>query len=200
MELDAATSILGGIIAVVMALYTFATYWIQRRREQRRRSTDLHSTFYSGDNYRYCVLPVYRLIVKLRGLPQRKRDEYMAVIAQGWAFDPDPVSDYDNFISEREQDCEAAEAHYRLHHSTEEYTEHDALTAFLYFWVRVARLVEAGLIDEELFGKLFCNSFLYYDQFLDDLREAVRAINPDGQEPAWVAATEQVEEMVSKSQ
>lgn len=196
---ESSISLLGAVIGVIMAAYTFVTYWIQRVRNQRTRATDLHSEFYGAEHYRLVVVPVYRMICKLRGLPEEQREAYRAMLAESWSYDPDREQELAYYVEKDELLKDPDVQHYRLKRSTEQYTEHDALVSFLYFWVRADQLINARLVDGKLFGKLFCNSFAYYDAFLDQLRADVRAANPAGQSPSWVDATERIEALTQRS-
>ncbi|MEE4201957.1 hypothetical protein [Erythrobacter sp.] len=191
-------SLFGGIIAALMALYTVTSAMIKRRVDQRNRAAELFENFYSGDFYRFSVLPTYRLLVKLRAMDKAERSQYFDAIVCGWVPSHDPKVDYDHFITVEEQSQSASVSHFRYFHPMEEHTEHDALTMFLYFWVKVDKLLSARLIEPKLFVELFASSFCYYDEFMSELAEATVAKASAENAPSWIGAIRRIEARIEK--
>lgn len=189
-------------IAIVMALFTLWFSWFQFMRAQRQRTSDLYSEFYNSDHYRRVVMPVYRLTRRVEALPDGAKEEYWRAIVAGWDRTPDSAALYEAFVTRQEREMSAMEQHFYVESSTEMHTEHEALTAFLYFWVRAHRMLNTGLVNKALFVELFCNSFAYYHGFIEELRvrvEDVFACEPERvqrQKPGWITATRYIEDLL----
>lgn len=190
-----------GIVTAILAIFTTGYGIFKTRqdkaRERRERTTALYSEFY--DRYREVALPVYKLAVKMRGLPKSEWATYRDMLSESWSYQPDPKAELAHYVSAEERALSPAQAHFHHRQTGDEFTEHDALVAFLYFWVRVERLIKANLVDGQLFADLFCNSFAYYDDLLDELRDAVEEKNAGGPKPAWVDATRTIEALIDEA-
>lgn len=166
------------------------------RRSKRQMASDLFTEFYTGEFYRFAVLPTYRLVIKINAMEEDEKAVYLRAIAEGWVQGISPEQERDNFITAAEQSLDASTAHYRHFHGTDQHTEHEALVMFLYFWVRTDRLIEADLIDSELFAELFCNSFTYYDDFMHKLAEIIEQSSEQGAAPSWIGAMRRIESVL----
>lgn len=190
------------MLSLLLAGFTIGFPFFQIMRAKRQRTSDLFEQFYDADHYRRVVLPVYRLIRKLDALDGDARDDYLDAIVAGWDHTPDANEMWHAFVSKEERDMTAMQQHFFVESSTEMHTEHEALTGFLYFWVRVNRMLDTKLIDEKLFKQLFCNSFAYYHNFLDLIRARVEAAFAEDPEhvrrelPSWIDATRRIERLL----
>ncbi len=187
------------IVGLGMAIFTIVIARIEIVRTRRTRTNDLYAEFYAAEHYRKVVMPVYRIIIKLGALEGRDRTEYIDAIVAGWAHDPEAAPLADAMTTEGEARLGAFEQHFLFEHSTEAFTEHEALTSFVYFWVRAHRMLETRLIDKRLFQRLFCNSFAYYDDFLIEMRREIGRVAGPGEEPSWVDATAEMQELLGNA-
>ena len=189
-------------LTLVLAAFTVGLPLWQIHRAKRQRTADLFSEFYAADHYRCVVLPVYRLMRKITALPPIEREAYLDAVVAGWDRSPDEQAMWHALVPAKERDIPPMEQHFQVEYSTEAHTEHEALTSFLYFWVRAHRMLEADLLSERLFQQLFCNSFAYYHRFLDTIRDRVEAAFADEpgrvaeEKPGWIAATRHVERLL----
>ncbi len=103
-------------------------------------------------------------------------------------YDPD----YDRYSVNPTTD-RFEEMHFRIPRSTEEITEHAALTAFLYFWVKLHTMIEVRLVSPSLARELFRGPYEIYGPFIAEFREAVRKRLDGADEPSWFRATEQLD-------
>lgn len=188
--------ILGGIIAAVGFAHAVGTEWYHRHRARQERARDLFAQFYAADHYRRVVAPVFRLTLKWAGLPDGTREQYRAAVRQGWVI-PKPAEALKVFVSpEYIETMDPAEDHFRKTLALEQFTEHEALTAFLYFFTRSERLIDTGLVDPKLFAQLFCKSFSYYWSFLEELRAEVSGHFEPGAEPSWMEASLNIQQLI----
>ena len=168
--------------------------------EVLERAADLFDRFYSLESYHAMVAPVYVISLKWNALEGEARAAFAGALCRGWAgqdrageliaaWDPD----HDDECSEASVEVFQA-AHFRRSRTAEGITGHAALTAFLYFWVKLHAMLEAGLVCRRLTRQLFRQPYGIYAQFLADFRQAVLD-SPDtsGGRPAWIEATEDLE-------
>lgn len=198
--LESTEAALGIFIAVVGGLISGGFAWHQRRLARRERAADLFDRFYSLENYHAMVAPVYVISLKWNALRDEARTAFASALCRGWAS-PERVPelltawdpDYDREASETRVDV-FEEAHFQRSLTGDGTTGHAALTAFLYFWVKLEAMLDAHLISRRLTRQLFRHPYAIYAQFIADFRQAVLD-NPEsaGGRPAWVAATEKLE-------
>lgn len=187
----------GVAVAVFATFFTIVTFaesiwraWVERRLARRERAANLYDDYYSTDNYRRVVLPVIRVMLKWRGLPNEQRDDFRKALRNGWTgFRKRPGELMRAYVSEENLHDDMAKAHFRDTLSTEEFTEHEALTVFLYFWVKVEAMLDARLIDPKTVKSLFGRPYSYVQPFLKDLREDFQENISKDRTPAWSIAT-----------
>lgn len=191
---------IGGIIALITFLNSAAMALIQYRRTIRDRSVDLYNEFYSADSYRRIVAPVYRMMLKWRGFPDERRQAYMQAIRSSWTgAKSDPQNMLRAYNSQHRIDMDPDEAHFRDTFSTEVFTEHEALTAFLYFWTKLDMMKESGLISASIIKRMFCGPYCYYRDFLAELRRQVVPYLEHQDAPPWIEATERLDKFFRAS-
>ena len=185
------------IVGLGMAFFTIVMARIQIVRTRRTRTSDLYDDFYNADHYRRVVHPVFCIHRKLAALEGPAREEYIEAILVGWQGKvEDPVEAWHALIPEKHRSLSAMEQHFFVESSTENFTEHEALTSFMYFWVRAHRMIITHLIDKKLFAELFCNSFKYYDDFLHELRTRICETGDPSEIPSWVPATAYIQNLL----
>lgn len=187
-----------GIVALLLTLFSVLTavfqWWVQLRLARRERAMRLYDNLYSADNYRRVVAPVVRIMAKWNGLPETARKEFQDAVIQGWVgithSSEDLVRIFDGGFND---DFNAYADHFHREHSTECFTEHESLTAFLYFWTKVYDMYEKNLVAKGVVIRLLSGPFGYYSLFLQDLRERVdAALTGDDTKPAWINAIDQL--------
>lgn len=201
--MESTEAALGLFIAVIGGLFSGWFTWHQRTLARRERAADLFDRFYSLENYHAMIAPVYVITLKWKALGGEARAAYAAALCRGWAgrdraaeliaaWDPD----YDAEASRADVAVFEA-AHFRRSRTGDGVTGHAALTAFLYFWVKLDAMLDAGLVAEGLVRQLFGEPYRIYAQFLADFRQAV-VDNPEttGGTPPWIAATRNLERLL----
>jgi len=198
--LESSQAAVGLFIAAVGGAFSFWYSRHQRRLARRERAADLFDRFYSLENYHAMVAPVYVITLKWNAHRRAGRTGYAEALCRGWAgpehaerlisaWDPE----YGIESAQRGVDL-FEEAHFRRSHDTDGVTAHAALTAFLYFWVKLDAMVEAGLVSRRLTKRLFRQPYGIYAPFIADFRAAVlshpHTANGD---PAWIDATRNLE-------
>lgn len=192
---EAFVAVVGLVFTVVSVFHSLLMGWIQRRIARRERTAELYDDFYSADTYRRVVAPVMRLTLKWDGLPPEEARKYRDVVRMGWqGFRSDPAQAMRAYVSEEWIKADPARAHFRDTLSTEMFTEHEALTVFLYFWTRLWELVDANLLCRQVARKLFREPYCYYRHFLAELRaDVVAHSTAKDVQPPWVHATEKLD-------
>jgi hypothetical protein len=193
-------AVLGLILTVLGLLISSWFTFYQRNLARRQRASDLFDGFYSSENYHAVVAPVYIIMLKWNALQGEERAAYAATLCKGWMGQDkaaNVISAYaPDFLSKGRQTSVSTfeEVHFRRGISTEEITEHAALTSFLYFWVKVKALIDARLACKKLIKELFKQPYSIYAQFIANFREAMLD-NPDiaADCVAWVNVTRELE-------
>lgn len=181
-------------LGVISLLNTSLNALLQRRRERRERTASLYRAFYAADHYRRTVAPVYRLMLKWRALPQPVRQAYHEAVRFGWSgATAEPEALLAAYVSPERLTQDPQEAHFRDTLTTEVFTEHEALTVFLYFWSSLDEMLQANLLDRRLVRNLFAGSYGYYAAFLKDLRAEITPHVNRETPPVWIAATERLD-------
>jgi len=194
--------LLSAVVALAAALHAAIIQHYTRVRVKQERARELFADFYSADHYRRVVAPVFRITLKWKALPPEKRDEYRRALCYGWIPHPDPEVMMRAYVSPERLEMSAMEAHFRDVLPLEQFTEHESLTSFLYFFTQSERLIATGLVEPKLFAALFCKSFSYYWEFLSEMRAMViEMANGDGARselPSWVSATQSLERLIRR--
>ncbi|MEP3265104.1 MAG: hypothetical protein ABJN78_05030 [Hyphomicrobiales bacterium] len=199
MSFDQPTLLIGSItiiLGIFSLLNSFVVAFIRRRIDRHSRVADLYNEYYSADNYRRVVLPITRIALKWRYLPKKKREEYRKAIRRGWLIDEtDPTQLLKTYVSPAELNLDPTNAHFHETNSSGAYTEHEALTVFLYFWTRLYEMTRSDLIDEKKAKRLLKRSYGYTQEFVQEFREDIKSHAEKGQEPVWVHATIELERL-----
>jgi len=203
--LNSSEASLGLIFAVLGGVASVGWSWHQRNMAQRERAANLFENFYSADNYHAMVAPVFVVMLRWQALGPRQRAAFAAALCKGWADCARArhlMTAYEPDHDPEQSAVEAYEqAHFHKGRSTEEITEHAALTAFLYFWVKLEEMIDAGLVSGKLSRRLFKRPYGIYAQFIANLRHAVVHCPGTGDvRPAWIEATEKLERRLLETQ
>ena len=146
--LESADAAVGVAVAVAGGLFSGWFTWHQRSLARRELAADLFDRFYSLESYHAMVAPVYVITLKWNALEGEARAAFAGALCRGWAG-PDRAGD---LIAawEPDHDTESAEAsvevfqaaHFRRSRTGDGITGHAALTAFLYFWVKLHAMLD----------------------------------------------------------
>ncbi|MEM9286551.1 MAG: hypothetical protein AAGA39_11755 [Pseudomonadota bacterium] len=178
-------------------LNAFLTNRANRKVEARTRATELHTSYYSSDNYHRVVLPVTRILLKWDGLPDDQREAYRAAVRRGWVgFDDAPERLLRSYVDDSTFAIDPDEAHFRTVASAGEYSEHESLALYLYFWTRVDEMIAAGLVEKSLVVRIMSRSYRYGQSFMAKLRTDIEAHAKPGELPAWFAATKRLDKIL----
>ena len=198
--LDSTEAALGLFIAAVGTGLSAWFSWHQRNLARRERAADLFDRFYSLESYHAMVAPVFVIMLRWYALRGAARTAYAAALCKGWTGHDraaDLIAAYDPGHPEAAGRASVegfAEAHFQHPRSADGITGHAALTAFLYFWVKLDAMLDARLVSRRLARQLFRTPYAIYAQFIADFRQAV--LDHPGASavpPAWVDATRDLE-------
>jgi len=201
MTLEDPAVLIGSLTVVIGAfslLNSLLVARIERRISRRARAADLYNEYYSPENYRRIVLPVIRLALKWRGLPDAEREAYRAAVRRGWlGFETEPARLLEAYVSAENLHEDADRAHFRDALPAEAFTEHEALTAFLYFWTKVHELLRSGIIERATTRRLLGRPYRYAANFLKELRADIEEHLGDRDAPVWVEATRKLDKVLA---
>lgn len=192
--------VLIGALTILLGLFSlansFSMAWIERRIERRARASDLYNDYYSADNYRRVVWPISRIALKWNALPEPEKSAYRKAVRKGWLIEETADGDLlKAVVSAEELRSDADCAHFRDTQSSEAFTEHEALTVFLYFWTKVYEMMRTGVIDRKVAKRLLKRPYGYTRGFVRALRDDIKAHVKKGHEPIWFEATLALEKM-----
>lgn len=182
-----------GLATIGLTIVSLATAWLFDwlvwRRNRRMLTADLYDRFYTPENYRRVVAPVFRITLKLRAFEPEARAAYFDTLKAGWVgARSDPKTLLNLYVSPDAREGDPGELHFRRLLPAESFTEHEALTAFLNFWSKLHGLVKAGAADQRVVRDLFSATYAYYGDLLEELADAVaREIDIDAA-PSWIEA------------
>lgn len=189
-------------VAIVSGAFAYVNNLLERARTRAQRAIELYNYFYSPETYRCVVAPVMRMRLKWHGLTGRRQEEFKWALLHGWigfSDEPDVIMKRycgDGVDENKDLVCE----HFRTEREMSRFTEHEAMTSFLYFWVRVQRLVDLGLISRSICKELMATPYGYYWAFVAELREELlKRMSPNDLEPAWVPASRKLEKLFGYS-
>ncbi|MGH1405732.1 MAG: hypothetical protein ACRBBJ_04150 [Rhodomicrobiaceae bacterium] len=181
------------LVGIFSLLHAYISYRSKTILDSRNRTTLLFEELYSVEGYSAIVAPVFNIMLKWNGLSEPAKSEYQKVIIDGWVgFENAPTIKVDLFCESMKNNI--SEFHYKKRKETGEITEHEALTAFLYFWSKLDLMLTNKVIDSKLTKSLFKVQFNYYRSFIKDLRTMLdENINENDFHPAWYDATLKLE-------
>ncbi len=81
---------------------------------------------------------------------------------------------------------------------SEAFTEHEALTVFLYFWTKVFELINADVMDQKIAKRLLAKPYGYLGEFIKEFRADIQKNTTMGDLPPWCEATEGLERFFSQ--
>ena len=188
--------VLTALVGTFSILNSIGVAVITQRAERRAKAVEIYDEYYTPENYRRVVLPVFRIMLKWWKLPQPQRDEYRAVLRRGWVgFDADATTVLATYLGQSNADEHPEHAHFHKLLPSEAFTEHESLTVFLYFWTKVHELILAGIVDEKTARRLLVRPYGYLAEFIKDFRDDVAKHSKSGELPPWCEATESLEKL-----
>ncbi len=181
------------LVGVFSLLHAYISYRSKTLLDSRNRTTQLFEELYSINGYSTIVAPVFNVMLKWNGLDEPLKSKYRKIIIDGWVgFESAPSTKLNLFCDEKDDDL--TKFHYKRRKEAGEITEHEALTAFLYFWSKLELMLTNRVIDKKLTKSLFKSQFNYYRKFLEDLRDVHDAhLSENEYPPTWYAATQKLE-------
>lgn len=186
------------LVGVFSLLHAYISYRSKTLLESRNRTTQLFEELYSINGYSTIVAPVFNVMLKWNGFVEPQKSKYRKVIIDSWVgFESAPASKIALFCDEKDDDL--TEFHYKTRKEAGEITEHESLTAFLYFWSKLELMLTNKVIDKKLTKSLFKPQFNYYRKFLEELRDAHDAHMDENEYlPSWYAATLKLEKFFGR--
>ncbi|MEM9668861.1 MAG: hypothetical protein AAF950_08030 [Pseudomonadota bacterium] len=182
-----------GAISFFAVLTGLVQSWIQRRLARRQMAADLYRAFYSADNYRRIAVPVFRLSSKWFGYDEQKRTLYRDTVCKGWLTKANASETMALYNSPELLALEPDVAHFRHTIPSEQFAEHESLTAFLYFWVSSEQMIRSGLVSKGLFRDLFAGSLTYYNEFLKSFIEHLEEMGETDQSIPWIDSIRRIQ-------
>lgn len=194
-----ATLLAGGLTALVGVFSIFnaiGAAFVAQRAQKRAKVVEIYDEYYSPENYRRVVLPVFRIMLKWWNLPQPQQDEYRAVLRRGWVgYHSDVPSVMTTYLGSGYLEEDPDHAHFHKLLPSEAFTEHESLTVFLYFWTKVHELLRAGVIDRKTAQRLLAIPYGYLSKFIREFRADIAQHSEAQDLPPWYEATEELERL-----
>lgn len=194
-------------LTLVTILHTMVTHAFQRNRERVSRAVELYEEFYTVENYTRVVAPVFEIVLKWNSLSEPLRSEYRKVIRDGWiGFANTQDNMWIRALGQtaamppgEASPLSVADRHYLPTRNCDLVSEHESLTTFLYFWVKIDRLLQTGVVCPKTTQELFTPTFLYYAEFFQSLEMEIKQnIGPNDLEPSWFKSIERLKQTLSK--
>lgn len=143
--------------------------------------------------------PAYHVAVQWAHAPPETRTLYQQTVVFGWAYtENDPTKLLAYLGNKRVQHLqnkttglnEIRKLHFQEPAGIERLSEHQALSAFLRFWVQTEELLEAKILDIKTANSLLAPQLAYYEDFFEQLSEkiieAFAQLKLDNEPPTWV--------------
>ncbi len=185
--------LVGVLVAVAGILNTRALYKGQIKRARMDATAQLHAEVFDPAVYTRVISPVYRARLKWFFLEQPHRQAYREAVIGTWS-NLSGVDALHRFTDDADLSGDVAERYYLTPLKSGDPTEKDAVNVFVRFWSRLQDGIDAGLIDQQAARRLFRELYLYYQDFLAEFRDGVRANLAEGEHvPHWVTATERLD-------
>ena len=203
MSVTFATLLAGGLTALVGVFSIFnatGAAFVARRAQQKAKVVEIYDEYYSSDNYRRVVLPVFQIMLKWWNLPQPQKDEYRAVLRRGWVgYNSDTSTVLKTYLGSSYLEDDPDHAHFHRSLPSEAFTEHEALTVFLYFWTKVHELLQAGVMDKRTAQRLLAKPYGYLSDFIKEFRTDIAQHSEAQDLPPWFQATEELEKLFASA-
>ncbi len=188
-----------GLLTILLGafsiLHAYISYRTKISLDTRNRTTHLFEELYSVDGYSTVVAPVFNIMLKWYGLPEPAKSEYKKIVMLGWVG-YQSVPDIKIGLFCEHDDIELSKFHYKVRKEAGEISEHEALTAFLYFWSKLDLMITNKVIDKKLTKSLFTKQYNYYRSFIKEIRGMLdNQIEENDIRPSWYSATLRLEKL-----
>lgn len=191
MELSLELIIAGATIGLglITIANTMVSAHLRSRQNRRSRAADLYASFASPDHYRRVSLTFYRVKLKWNALPEPQRETYRKAVLTGWVERGLTQGDLlKAYVSPQSLEGDMQAHHFRETLDAGAFTEHEALTVYLYFWLTLHELLKSNLVDRKVTYRLFRTHFAYAGDFIKQLRDDIQPHFAEDQTPEWVDA------------
>ena len=185
---------LGSLILSVVAI--LITVWVTlwgKMSDQSKQNVQLIEQFLSSDFPKNIWSVVWEIDLKWFYLPTEKRDEYRHEVVCGWVGFLNGSS---NDILSHEVAKDRINIDHHLDEVKKEYlTEHQALSVYIGFWIKLYTYYETGEISKKSL-KMWKGYYDYDRRFIHDLRREILqtlASMRNYETPNWVIITEKLE-------
>lgn len=185
---------LGSLILSVVAI--LITIWVTlwgKMSDQSKQNVQLIEQFLSSDFLKNIWSVVWEIDLKWFYLPTEKRDEYRREVVCGWVGFLNGSS---NYILSHEVAKDRINIDHHLDEVKKEYlTEHQALSVYIGFWIKLYTYYETGEISKKSL-KMWKGYYDYDRRFIHDLRREILqtlASMRNYETPNWVIITEKLE-------
>lgn len=185
---------LGSLILSVVAI--LITIWVTlwgKMSDQSKQNVQLIEQFLSSDFLKNIWSVVWEIDLKWFYLPTEKRDEYRREVVCGRVGFLNGSS---NDILSHEVAKDRINIDHHLDEVKKEYlTEHQALSVYIGFWIKLYTYYETGEISKKSL-KMWKGYYDYDRRFIHDLRREILqtlASMRNYETPNWVIITEKLE-------
>lgn len=185
---------LGSLIlsAVAILITIWVTLW-GKRSDQSKQNVQLIERFLSSDFLKNIWSVVWEIDLKWFYLPTEKREEYRHEVVSGWVGFLNGSS---NDILSHEVAKDRINIDHHLDEVKKEYlTEHQALSVYIGFWIKLYTYYETGEISKKSL-KMWKGYYDYDRRFIQDLRREILqtlASMQNYETPNWVIITGKLE-------
>ncbi|MCH9765498.1 MAG: hypothetical protein K0U34_05840 [Alphaproteobacteria bacterium] len=188
---------LTAIVGLFSLLNAFGVALVTQRAERRAKAVEIYDEYYSPENYRRVVLPVFCIMLKWWHLPEPQRSDYRAVLRRGWiGFEADADSLLATYVGADYLGENPNHAHFHKVVPSEAFTEHESLTVFLYFWTKVYELLHADVVDQKTAQRLLAGPYSYLADFIKEYREDIAQHATSDDLPPWHHATQELDKLL----
>lgn len=190
-----------GLLTILIGFFSifnaYISYKSRTALNTRNRTTHLFEELYSVNGYSAIVAPVFNIMLKWHGLAEPAKTDFQNIVMMGWVG-YENVTDIKIKLFCDHDESELAHFHYKVRKEAGEITEHEALTAFLYFWSKLDLMLENEVIDKKLTKSLFTRQYDYYRVFIKEIRDLLDEKLEEGDvRPSWYNATLKLEKFFS---
>lgn len=185
---------LGSLIlsAVAILITIWVTIW-GKISDQSKQNVQLIEQFLSSDFLKNIWSVVWEIDLKWFYLPTEKREEYRQEVVCGWVGFLNGSS---NDILSHEVAKDRIDINHHLDEVKKEYlTEHQALSVYIGFWIKLYTYYETGEISKKSL-KMWKGYYDYDRRFIQDLRREILqtlASMQNYETPNWVIITGKLE-------
>ncbi|MCH8479306.1 MAG: hypothetical protein LAT56_15400 [Wenzhouxiangella sp.] len=172
----------------VAVIVSIVMHFSAKKRAAKDLTIKIHENYLDPDFYAKARAPAFHVGLQWRDLPRSIRSAYREAVIDGYLYKPQQheLSMYISHVPNHES--QIITHHFQKPIGASTLTEHQALSAYLHFWKRLAVYKENNFINPKLTKKIFKGDFVYGCQFMNELADAVEKsyIEAEEEKPKWI--------------